>query len=100
MPQEDKTALSATETDTELKALEGWSRDDITISRDFVLANFRDITAFLNHLVGTITTMNHHPDFSLDTGSRTVAVSVTTHSAQAVTRADIDFARALNAWSA
>ena len=95
---EDKTVLSSTSVDEELKTMEGWSRDGIIISRDFVLANFKDITSFLNHLVNTITAMNHHPDFGLDTGSKTISVSVTTHSEQAVTRADIDFARALNAW--
>jgi len=99
MPSEDKSVLNATEVDEELKTLEGWSRDGIVISRAFVLANFKDLTSFLNHLVKTITEMNHHPNFSLDTGSKTVAVSVTTHSEQAVTRADINFARALNAWT-
>lgn len=96
---EDKTVLTSEEVDEELKTLEGWSRDGIIISRDFVLANFKDITSFLNHLVKTITDMNHHPDFSLDTGSKTVAVSVTTHSEQAVTRSDVNFARTLNAWT-
>jgi pterin-4a-carbinolamine dehydratase len=96
---EDKGVLSVEEVDVELGSLEGWSREGVIISRDFVLANFGDITAFLQHLVGTIAAQNHHPDFSLDTGTRTVAVSVTTHSEGAVTRADIDFARALNKWS-
>ncbi|MCY3668912.1 MAG: 4a-hydroxytetrahydrobiopterin dehydratase, partial [Gemmatimonadetes bacterium] len=65
---EDKTTLSAAEVDAELQTLEGWSRDGIIISRDFVFANFKDITSFLNHLTHTITEQNHHPDFSLDTG--------------------------------
>ena len=98
MAQEDKSSLSPTEVDAALEALPGWSREGIIISRAFVLDNFADITAFLNHLVGTITSMNHHPDFSLDTGTRTVAVSLTTYSEKAVTRADIAFATALNAW--
>ena len=95
---EDKTVLSSTAVDEELKTLKGWSRNGIIISRDFVLANFKDITAFLKHLVNTITALNHHPDFGLDTGSKTISVSVTTYSEQAVTRSDIDFARALNTW--
>jgi pterin-4a-carbinolamine dehydratase len=97
---EDKGVLGVEEVDAELESLDGWSREGVIISRDFVLANFGDITAFLQHLVGTIAAQNHHPDFSLDTGTRTVAVSVTTHSEGAVTRADINFARALNTWSA
>ena len=95
---EDKTVLSASEVDEELRRLEGWSRTDTIIARDFTFSNFRDITSFLNHLVKTITEMNHHPDFSLNTGTKTVSVSVTTHSAKAVTRADIQFASELNAW--
>ena len=99
MAVEDKSVLSASEVDAELKTLKGWTRDHVIISRDFTFATFKDITSFLNHLVATITTMNHHPDFSLNTGSRTISVSVTTHSEKAVTRADIQFARALNSWS-
>ena len=95
---EDKTALSASEVDRELGDLQGWSRTDTIIARDFMLSNFRDITSFLNHLVKTITDMNHHPDFSLNTGTKTISVSVTTHSEKAVTRSDIQFATELNAW--
>jgi pterin-4a-carbinolamine dehydratase len=98
MPSEDKTILTSDEVDETLRALAGWSRDGTIISRDFVMANFKDITSFLNHLVKTITAMNHHPDFSLDTGSKTIAVAVTTHSEKAVTRADVEFAHRLNAW--
>ena len=99
MAVEDKTILTSSEVDEDLKTLEGWTRDDVVISRDFTFSSFKDITSFLNHLVATITSMNHHPDFSLNTGSRTIAVSVTTHSEKAVTRSDIQFARALNSWS-
>ena len=95
---EDKSALTNDEVDVELTSLDGWRRDGVVISREFVMKNFKDITAFLQHLVGTIAAQNHHPDFSLDTGTRTIAVSVTTHSEGAVTRSDIDFATALNAW--
>lgn len=95
---EDKTTLTAAEVDAELETLAGWRRDDVVISRDFTMANFKDITDFLNHLVNTITEQNHHPDFSLDTGTRTIAVHVTTHSEGAVTRADVLFARTLNEW--
>lgn len=95
---EDKTVLSPSEVDEELKRLEGWSRSDTIIARDFTFGNFRDITSFLNHLVKTITEMNHHPDFGLITGTKTVSVSVTTHSEKAITRSDVQFASALNAW--
>ncbi len=95
---EDKTVLTADQVDAELTNLTGWTRGGTVIYRDFTMANFKDITDFLNHLVGTITEQNHHPDFSLDTGTRTIAVRVTTHSEQAVPRADMDFAQTLNQW--
>ncbi len=97
---ENKKALSATQADDALRRLDGWQRHGEVISKDFVMANFNDITAFLQHLVGTISTQNHHPDFSLDTGTRTIAVSVTTHSEGALTQSDMDFATALNTWKA
>ena len=95
---EDKTTLSAEEVDAEVQILTGWQRTGTINSRDFVFDNFKDITSFLNHLTRTITDQNHHPDFSLDTGKRTIAVSVTTHSEGAVTKSDVLFARTLNQW--
>jgi pterin-4a-carbinolamine dehydratase len=97
MAAEDRTVLSPDQVDMELETLEGWRRDGAVLSRDFVFGNFRDITAFLNHLVRTITGQNHHPDFSLNTGTRTISVSVTTHSERAITRADMISAHELNA---
>lgn len=99
MAVEDKTVFTSAEVDKELPSLAGWRRDGVIISRDFTFDNFKDITAFLNHLVRAITEQNHHPDFSLDTGKRTVSVSVTTHSEKAVTHSDILFARTLNGWT-
>ncbi len=99
MATEDKTVLTATQVDDELRTLEGWTRSGNVLARNFVFGNFRDITSFLNHLTLTIADQDHHPDFSLNTGMRMVAVALTTHSAKALTRSDILFARTLNQWS-
>ena len=99
MAEENKTALSATQVDDALQTLEGWSRSEAVLTRNFVFHDFEEITVFLNHLVRTITTQSHHPDFSLNTGLKMVSVALTTHSEQAITRADIQFACALNAWA-
>jgi pterin-4a-carbinolamine dehydratase len=40
---------------------------------------------------------NHHSDLAVDSRTKVLKVSVTTHSAGAITQADVDFARALNA---
>ena len=98
MTIEDKTILNSAEVDEQLEILEGWRREGSILVREFTLKSFKDITSFLNYLVTTITTQNHHPDFYLDTGKRTIGVSVTTHSEKAITRADILFAQTLNAW--
>ena len=99
MAEENKTALSAAQVDETLPALEGWTRSEAVLTRNFVFHTFEEITAFLTHLVHAITIQNHHPDFSLNTGLKMVAVALTTQSEQAITRADIEFARALNAWA-
>lgn len=98
MAAEDKTVLSAAQVDEELETLEGWTRSEAVLSRNFVFKNFRDITAFLNHLTRAITEQNHHPDFSLNTGMKMISVALTTHSEKAITRSDLQFARSLNAW--
>jgi pterin-4a-carbinolamine dehydratase len=98
MAAEDKTVLSPAQVDEELKTLEGWNRSEAVLSRNFVFRNFRDLTAFLNHLTRTITEQNHHPDFGLNTGMKMISVALTTHSEKALTRSDILFARTLNAW--
>lgn len=98
MATEDKTVLSASQVDEELKTLDGWSRCETVLSRNFVFRNFRDITTFLNHLTRTIAAQDPHPDFCLNTGMKMVSVALTTHSAKALTRSDLAFARALNDW--
>jgi pterin-4a-carbinolamine dehydratase len=67
------------------------------LARHFVFHTFEEITAFLTHLVRTITVQNHHPDFNLNTGLKMISVALTTQSEQAITRANLEFARALSA---
>ena len=98
MTVEDKTKLSDAELEREVAALDSWTRDGVWLQKDFVFDNFKEINAFLPHLTANIVEQNHHPEFSLDTGSKTVAVKMTTHSEGCITRADIDLARALDAW--
>ncbi len=96
---EDKTEFSPEDLEKQIAALAGWRREGIALHRTFTFKNYREITAFLNHLVRTITEQNHHPDFALVNKTRSVPVTITTHSAGGLTRADIRFAQALNAWS-
>lgn len=59
-----------------------------------------EMTSFMKHLAKTIAETNHHPDVTLDTGSKSVIVTVSTYSERTITRADIDFARRLNEFKA
>lgn len=96
MATEDKTLLSDDELNAAVAGLAGWERLGKAIVRRYALANFAEITRFMQHLAQTIADTNHHPDAILCTTTRTVTVTVTTHSAGRVTQADVDFATALN----
>jgi pterin-4a-carbinolamine dehydratase len=63
-PAEDTTTLSAAQVDA-------------VLARTFVFPNFSEITAFLTHLVRTMTEQQHHPDLSLNTGLKMVSVALT-----------------------
>ncbi|MCS7225193.1 MAG: 4a-hydroxytetrahydrobiopterin dehydratase [Armatimonadetes bacterium] len=96
LPIEDKTPVSEEELAEALQELEGWVKEGRAITRRFLFDKWGDITKFMLHLAKTIEETNHHPDAILDTTTRTVTVSVTTHSAGTVTRSDVEFARRLN----
>lgn len=95
---EDKTTLDEQTIQAALRKLNGWEQEGISLKKIFYFDNYRDITSFLNHLVNTITEQNHHPDFALQNSSRSVSVDISTHSAKAITKADILFAQTLENW--
>jgi pterin-4a-carbinolamine dehydratase len=92
-PMEDKTPVAGGELQEALKELDGWV---ISITKRFRFEKWGDITRFMQHLADTIAATNHHPDVTLDTGSKSVIVTVTTHSERTVTKADLEFAKRLN----
>ena len=97
--KENKTELMEKEIENNLRLLDGWEREGDYLKKTFQFDNFSDINKFLPHLTKTIVEHNHHPDFSFDSGNRTVDVKVTTHSEKAITQCDFDLAQALNNWS-
>lgn len=94
---ENKSLLSDEDLGAALADLPGWERQGKAIVRRFLFATFAEITGFMKHLAATIEATNHHPDAILDTTTRSVTITLTTHSAGRVTQADVDFARALGA---
>jgi 4a-hydroxytetrahydrobiopterin dehydratase len=96
MAVENKTVLSDDELAAQLPNLAGWEKQGKAIVRRWLLPDFGEITRFMKHLAAVIEATGHHPDAILDTTTRSVTVTVTTHSAGTVTQADVDFATALN----
>lgn len=96
--REDKTIVTDAQIEAALADLPGWRREGNLLKKTFVFADFKEINAFLPHLVATIVRLNHHPDVDLRPGRKTCAIETSTHSAGALTRADLALARALEEW--
>lgn len=79
----------------ELDRLDGWqgtSKDGIT--KQYVFDDFAGSIAFVNRVAEHAEQVGHHPDLSISWD--TVTVTYVTHSAEGVTQADIDQARAID----
>ncbi|MFH1568941.1 MAG: 4a-hydroxytetrahydrobiopterin dehydratase [Gemmatimonadota bacterium] len=96
--RQDDTRLTDDQIADVLGRLEGWRRDGVLLVKDFEFATWKDVNRFLPYLGKTIAALNHHPDFRFDGGRKLLHVEVTTHSKGGLTQADVDLARALNAW--
>ena len=97
--KEDKTRVSEDEIRQALSDLEGREYDPAKreLRRIWKFERFVPTMAFVRKLTETMDANNHHSDIHLDSRSKTLTVTVTTHSENAVTQADLDFARAVNA---
>ena len=80
--------LSASEVDSRLKALTGWSRQGDAITRQFKFKGFPDAVAFITRLAFDAEAADHHPD--LQVSYRKVTVSWSTHDEGGVTEKDFD----------
>ena len=83
---------------TEIEALVGWEylSGSKELRRVWQFDKFVPTMAFVRRLTEIMDENNHHSDLNLDSRNKTLTVTVTTHSENAVTQADVDFARALN----
>ena len=82
--------LGDTEVEEKLGDLEGWSREDDRIVKEFKHADFVGSVEFVKQVVGPAEDMGHHPD--LEISWDTVKVSITNHSAGGLTEADFGLA--------
>ena len=87
-------ALSADEINARLAALDGWALQNGKLHREFVFANFIEAFGFMASAALVAEKMDHHPEWS-NVYNR-VAVDLTTHDADGVTRLDFELAAAMN----
>jgi len=88
-------ALTDEEVRTELRGLPGWELRDGAIRKEFTFRGFRAAISFIDRLAEVAIAARHHPD--LENHYDRVAVSLTTHDAGGVTRADLALARGIQA---
>jgi 4a-hydroxytetrahydrobiopterin dehydratase len=87
--------LSDPEIDDGLAALPGWERSGDAIRREYIFTGFRAAIAFIDRLAEVAIAARHHPD--LENHYNRVVVSLTSHDAGGVTRADLALAQGIEA---
>ncbi len=88
--------LSDAEIETRLRSLTGWTRDGIAIKKTFVLKGFVEAVEFIRRIVPIAQELDHHPDARIFAYKR-VEISISTHSAGALTAKDFDLADKIDA---
>ncbi|MFT5369207.1 MAG: pterin-4a-carbinolamine dehydratase [Candidatus Latescibacterota bacterium] len=101
MAGEDKTVLDDEEIQAEVANLDGWDylAETHELRRVWQFEKFVPTMVFVRTLTNVMDENNHHSDLQLDSRKKTLTVTVTTHSENAITRADVEFAKAVNAAS-
>jgi 4a-hydroxytetrahydrobiopterin dehydratase len=89
------TALADDEVRAELGGLPGWRLEGDAIRKEFTFTGFRAAIAFIDRLAEVAIAARHHPD--LENHYNRVVISLTSHEAGGVTRADLALARGIEA---
>lgn len=97
MNQENKTLVTAEKIKNAVENLEGWEylETEKTLQCVWTFEKFVPTMAFVRALTEIMDAENHHSDIILDSRAKQLTVRVTTHSANAVTQADLNFAQAV-----
>jgi len=82
--------LNDDEIETRLGTLDGWTRRDDEIVREFEFEDFVGSVKFVDAVVEPAEEMGHHPDLAVSWD--TVTVSITNHAAGGLTEADFELA--------
>ncbi len=78
-----------------LASLDGWDRQDGTITKRFRFKGFKSAIAFVNRVADVVNKANHHPDIHIE-HYKHVRIVLTTHKSKGVSQADIDVAREID----
>ena len=89
--------LSDTEVERALEGVPGWMVRSGKLHREFRFRNFNQAFGFMTRAALYSETMNHHPEWS--NVYATVVVDLVTHSADGITKLDLDLAMKMNAIS-
>ncbi|MBI2105997.1 4a-hydroxytetrahydrobiopterin dehydratase [Candidatus Woesearchaeota archaeon] len=93
---EDKTILKKEEIIEELKNLSNWIYKNNLLEKEFQFFKFLDLVNFLKKVISAMDEQNHHSDLFFDTKNKIIKISVTTHSKNAITIADVDFVKKID----
>ncbi len=78
-----------------LASLDGWDREDGTITKRFRFKGFKSAIAFVNRVADIVNKANHHPDIHIE-HYKHVRIVLTTHKVKGLSRADFDLAREID----
>jgi len=78
-----------------LESLDGWDRQDDTITKRFRFKGFKSAIAFVNRVADVVNKANHHPDIHIE-HYKHVRIVLTTHKVKGLSQADIDVARQID----
>jgi len=78
--------LTEQEIQTQLQQLNGWSREQDAIRKQFTLASFPDAIAFVTRLAFDAETADHHPDILIN--YKRVTLTYSTHDQGGLTEKD------------
>lgn len=86
--------LTLGEIQVQMTGLKDWSLEGGNIIKNFAFSTFKEAVDFVGKLGDISEKLNHAPDVLMMEGN--VRVSLTTHSVQALTKIDFDFAREID----
>lgn len=89
------TRLTLPEIEDALKELNGWTLEGDMLTWNRMCGSFSEAFALTTQVALLSERRDHHPDIALNYNRLTLRL--TTHDAQAITKRDLEFARALGA---